>query len=85
MRGTDSDSWARGHGRAALSWTRTFVRGAAWWSSLRRLPQCSRCRGYLLISAVMPQDDEQGWPIHLELCAFCDLGDAARSAACFLV
>ncbi|MFE6555252.1 DUF6300 family protein [Streptomyces sp. NPDC057746] len=50
-----------------------------------RLPQCSRCCGNLLISAVMPQDDDQGWPIHLELCTSCDSGDATRPAAGILV
>ncbi len=30
-----------------------------------RLPQCSRCRGNLIMSAVAPQDDEHGRPIHL--------------------
>ncbi|WP_328698030.1 DUF6300 family protein [Streptomyces sp. NBC_00342] len=37
-----------------------------------RLPLCSRCRGALLTSIVMPQNDEHGRPIHLELCAACD-------------
>jgi uncharacterized protein DUF6300 len=51
----------------------------------RRLPQCSRCRGDLIMSAVMPQDDDHGWPIHLELCVSCDAGDATRPAAGVLV
>ncbi|MGW7674131.1 DUF6300 family protein [Streptomyces sp. NPDC054775] len=50
-----------------------------------RLPPCSRCRGNPLISAVMPQNDDQGWPIHLELCPSCDSGDAIRPAAGILV
>ncbi|WP_435271358.1 DUF6300 family protein [Streptomyces sp. 1222.5] len=33
-----------------------------------RLPQCSRCRGDLLMSGVAPQDDEHGRSNHLELC-----------------
>ncbi|MEV7978462.1 DUF6300 family protein [Streptomyces sp. NPDC086519] len=37
-----------------------------------RLPQCSRCRGHLIMSGVAPQDDEHGRPIHLELCPVCD-------------
>jgi hypothetical protein len=37
-----------------------------------RLPQCSRCRGDLITSVVLPTDDEHGRPIHLELCAACD-------------
>ncbi|MGQ5652781.1 DUF6300 family protein [Streptomyces sp. EKR5.2] len=37
------------------------------------------------ISAVMPQDDDQGWPTHLEVCTSCDLGDATRPAAGILV
>ncbi|MFF2430930.1 DUF6300 family protein [Streptomyces mirabilis] len=28
-----------------------------------RLPQCSRCRGDLIMSGVAPQDDEHGRPI----------------------
>ncbi|MFE6555843.1 DUF6300 family protein, partial [Streptomyces sp. NPDC057746] len=62
---------------AALPWTRTFARGGslmAFIEEFSRLPQCSRCCGNLLISAVMPQDDDQGWPIHLELCTSCDSG-----------
>ncbi len=47
-----------------------------------RLPQCSRCRGDLLTSIVMPQNDEHGRPIHLELCPACD---ADRSAAGALI
>ncbi|MFI9214375.1 DUF6300 family protein [Streptomyces sp. NPDC053253] len=50
-----------------------------------RLPRCSRCRADLIVSAVAPEDDEQGRPIHLELCAVCDTGDADRPAAGFLV
>lgn len=49
------------------------------------LPQCSRCRGDLLISAVAPQDDAEGRPIHLELCPACDTGDIDRPAAGILV
>lgn len=45
-----------------------------------RLPQCSRCRGALITSAVMPQDDEHGRPIHLELCAACDADQRAGGA-----
>jgi uncharacterized protein DUF6300 len=45
-----------------------------------RLPQCSRCRGDLITSAVMPQDDEHGRPIHLELCAACDVDKPAAGA-----
>ncbi|MGA5363911.1 DUF6300 family protein [Streptomyces purpurascens] len=40
-----------------------------------RLPQCSRCRGDLIMSGVAPQDDRHGRPIHLELCPVCDAGD----------
>ncbi|MGY4967574.1 DUF6300 family protein [Streptomyces sp. 900105245] len=50
-----------------------------------RLPQCSRCRGDLLMSGVAPQDDEHGRPIHLELCSACDAGDVDRPAAGLLV
>ncbi|MDV5143181.1 DUF6300 family protein [Streptomyces sp. SBC-4] len=32
-----------------------------------------------------PEDDEHGRPIHLELCAVCDTGDADHPAAGFLV
>ncbi|MFB1044458.1 DUF6300 family protein [Streptomyces chrestomyceticus] len=45
-----------------------------------RLPQCSRCRGDLITSVVMPQDDEYGRPIHLELCAACDADKSAAGA-----
>jgi len=45
-----------------------------------RLPQCSRCRGDLIISTVMPQDDQDGRPIHLELCATCDADKPAAQA-----
>lgn len=50
-----------------------------------RLPQCSRCRGDLIMSGVAPQDDEHGRPIHLELCPVCDTGDVDRPAAGLLV
>ncbi|WP_432020920.1 DUF6300 family protein [Streptomyces sp. 1222.5] len=50
-----------------------------------RLPQCSRCRGDLIMSGVAPQDDEDGRPIHLELCPVCDTGDVDRPAAGLLV
>ncbi|MFD7606109.1 DUF6300 family protein [Streptomyces mirabilis] len=50
-----------------------------------RLPQCSRCRGDLIMSGVAAQDDEHGWPIHLELCPACDTGDVDRPAAVLLV
>ncbi|WUS35197.1 DUF6300 family protein [Streptomyces sp. NBC_01255] len=46
-----------------------------------RLPQCSRCRGDLVISAVAPVDDARGRPVHLELCPACDTGDTERPAA----
>jgi len=46
-----------------------------------RLPQCSRCRGGIIMSGVAPQNDEHGRPIHLELCPACDTGDAGRPAA----
>lgn len=45
-----------------------------------RLPQCSHCRGDLIISTVMPQDDQQGRPIHLELCEACDADKPAAGA-----
>ncbi|MFD3851901.1 DUF6300 family protein [Streptomyces microflavus] len=45
-----------------------------------RLPQCSRCRGDLLTSIVMPQNDKHGRPIHLELCAACDADRPAAGA-----
>ncbi|MEW2404110.1 DUF6300 family protein [Streptomyces sp. NPDC046862] len=50
-----------------------------------RLPQCSRCRGDLIMSGVAPQDDEHGRPIQLELCPVCDTGDVDRPAAGLLV
>ncbi|PNE43448.1 DUF6300 family protein [Streptomyces noursei] len=50
-----------------------------------RLPHCSRCRGDLVISSVAPQNDAYGRPIHLELCAACDAGDAGRPAAGILL
>jgi hypothetical protein len=50
-----------------------------------RLPQCSRCQGNLIMSAVAPQNDKHGRPIHLELCPSCDTGDADRPAAGLLV
>jgi hypothetical protein len=37
------------------------------------------------MSAVAPQDDEHGRPIHLELCPACDTGDVDRPAAGLLV
>jgi len=46
-----------------------------------RLPQCSRCRGGLVMSGVAPQDDEDGRPLHLGLCPSCDAGDVDRPAA----
>ncbi|MET7816090.1 DUF6300 family protein [Streptomyces sp. NPDC005395] len=46
-----------------------------------RLPQCSRCRGDLIMSGVAPENDEHGRPIHLELCPLCDAGDVNRPAA----
>ncbi|GAA2524012.1 DUF6300 family protein [Streptomyces longisporus] len=45
-----------------------------------RLPQCSRCQGKLITSAVMPKDDDEGRPIHLELCAVCDADKPAAAA-----
>lgn len=50
-----------------------------------RLPQCSRCRGDLIVSAIAPKNDSYGRPIHLELCPACDAGDTARPAAGLLV
>ncbi|MFE0778881.1 DUF6300 family protein [Streptomyces sp. NPDC058861] len=50
-----------------------------------RLPRCSRCGGELIVSAVAPQNDEQGRPVHLELCAACDTGNVDRPAAGLLV
>ncbi|MFB7032495.1 MULTISPECIES: DUF6300 family protein [unclassified Streptomyces] len=50
-----------------------------------RLPRCSRCGGGLIVSAVAPETDEHGRPIHLELCAACDTGDVDRPAAGLLV
>ncbi|MFF8513586.1 DUF6300 family protein [Streptomyces sp. NPDC015492] len=50
-----------------------------------RLPRCSRCQGELIVSAVAPENDEQGRPIHLELCVACDTGDVDRPAAGLLV
>ncbi|MDX2705643.1 DUF6300 family protein [Streptomyces sp. PA03-6a] len=44
------------------------------------LPPCSRCHGPLTISAAMPQQDNQGQPIHLELCRSCDTGKEAADA-----
>ena len=46
-----------------------------------RLPQCSRCRGDLIMSGVAPQNDKHERPIHLELCPVCDTGDVDRPAA----
>ncbi|MFJ5933972.1 DUF6300 family protein [Streptomyces sp. NPDC093071] len=37
------------------------------------------------MSAVVPEDDEDGRPVRLELCAVCDTGDADRPAAGLLV
>ena len=45
-----------------------------------RLPQCSRCRGALIISTVMPQNDREGRPILMELCPACDADKGAASA-----
>lgn len=45
-----------------------------------KLPQCSRCRGDLITSVVMPQNDAEGRPIHLELCAACDADKPAPGA-----
>ncbi|MEV6397397.1 DUF6300 family protein [Streptomyces sp. NPDC051907] len=45
-----------------------------------RLPSCSRCGGRLITSAVMPQEDDEGFPIHLELCSACDAGKPAAGA-----
>ncbi|MET8680006.1 DUF6300 family protein [Streptomyces sp. NPDC004647] len=45
-----------------------------------KLPQCSRCRGDLITSAVTPKDDAYGRPIHLELCAACDAEKPAAKA-----
>lgn len=49
------------------------------------LPSCSRCRGKLMMSAVAPQKDKHGQPIHLELCPSCDTGNADRPAAGLLI
>lgn len=49
------------------------------------LPQCSRCRGNLIMSAVAPENDAEGWPIHLELCPRCDSADCSRPHAGILV
>lgn len=45
-----------------------------------KLPQCSRCRGDLITSVVMPQNDADGRPIHLQLCPACDADKAAAGA-----
>lgn len=45
-----------------------------------KLPQCSRCRGDLITSIVMPQDGVEGRPIYLELCAACDADKSAATA-----
>ncbi|WP_406301323.1 DUF6300 family protein [Streptomyces sp. NBC_00885] len=45
-----------------------------------RLPSCSRCGGPLITSAVMPQEDANGFPIHLELCSSCDADKPAAAA-----
>jgi hypothetical protein len=50
-----------------------------------QLLPCSRCRGALLMSAVAPQKDELGRPIHLELCPRCDTGNIDRPAAGMLI
>ncbi|MFJ5220506.1 DUF6300 family protein [Streptomyces sp. NPDC088354] len=44
------------------------------------LPPRSRCHGPLTISVDMPQQDDQGQPIHLELCRACDTGKEAADA-----
>ncbi|GGS96954.1 DUF6300 family protein [Streptomyces violaceus] len=49
------------------------------------LPPCSRCHGKLMMSAVAPQTDKHGRPIHLELCPSCDTGDIDRPAAGLLI
>ncbi|MFF5970076.1 DUF6300 family protein [Streptomyces sp. NPDC012769] len=51
----------------------------------KRLPKCSRCQGDLIASAVAPQDDAHGRPIHMELCPSCDRGDPDRPAAGILL
>lgn len=50
-----------------------------------QLPPCSRCRGQLMMSAVAPQTDKHGQPIHLELCPSCDTGNIDRPAAGLLI
>ncbi len=45
-----------------------------------QLPSCSRCGGKLISSAVMPQNDSAGRPIHLELCPACDAAKPAAAA-----
>lgn len=47
-----------------------------------RLPSCSRCKGALMVSIVMPYNDTAGRPIHLELCSTCD---SILPAACALL
>ena len=49
------------------------------------LPPCSRCQGKLMMSAVAPQEDRHGRPIHLELCPACDTGHVGRPAAGLLL
>ncbi|MCX5000959.1 DUF6300 family protein [Streptomyces longwoodensis] len=49
------------------------------------LPPCSRCGGRLMMSAIAPQKDAQGQPIHLELCPSCDTGNVERPAAGLLL
>lgn len=49
------------------------------------LPPCSRCAGELMMSAVAPQTDKHGKPIHLELCPSCDTGNTDRPAAGLLI
>ncbi|MER7109451.1 DUF6300 family protein [Streptomyces sp. NPDC000229] len=44
------------------------------------LPPCSRCRGDLVSSVVMPKEDAFGRPIHLQLCPTCDAEKPAAGA-----
>ncbi|MFD5848119.1 DUF6300 family protein [Streptomyces chartreusis] len=50
-----------------------------------RLPQCSRCRGDVLMSGVAPQDDEHGAADPPGAVPGCDTGDVDRPAAGLLV
>nr|WP_237330067.1 DUF6300 family protein [Streptomyces sp. BA2] len=50
-------------------------------AQVRRPTAAVFTRGDLILSGVAPQNDEQGRPIHLELCPICDTGDADRPAA----